>query len=204
MPYRPHSAYPSPYPPPSAVKKRPSWVWFVVGGLMMAAAAAIAVVTIVRIGLDISRSDAIFNASGAHTVTVPAGVERGLFIEGGNRLPRCDVSDSSGTPLDIRRPDSRFTFNEWVAVRVLDTGDGTLRFDCARGQVGQIRIAQVPSDGDLARAGVFGFFVPLLVGGIGFVMVLVTGILFYTRRPTAAYAPPPGWQPPTPGPPPTP
>src|SRR4051812_1974535 len=196
MPYRPHSEYPSPYQPQAVVKKRPSWVWFLVGGLLMVAAAVIAGVTFIRLGLDISRTDAVFPASGVHAVNLPADSQRGLYIEEGHTLPRCNVSDSSGNPLQFRRPDSRFTYNQWVAVRVFDTGSGSLQFDCGQGQSGQLRIAQVLTDGDLARAGVIGFFVPLVIGGIGFVIVLVTAILFFTRRrQNGPPGPPPGWQP---------
>ena len=200
MPYRPHSTYTSPYQPQAVVKKRPSWVWFGVGGLLMLVAAVIAGVTFIRLGLDISRTDAVFPASGVHAVSVPAGTERGLFVEEGRRLPRCSVSDTSGNPLQFRRPDSRFTYNQWVAVRIFDTGNGSLQFDCGQGQPGQLRIARVPTEGDFARAGILGFFVPLVVGGIGFVVVLVTAILFFTRRrpggtPGPPPGAPPGWQP---------
>jgi hypothetical protein len=172
-------------------------VWFLVGGLLMAAAAVIAGVTFVRLGLDIAHDDAVFRASGTHTVTVPAHAERGLFVVEGNPIPRCRVSDSSGAPVEFRVPDTRFTFNGWEAVRLFDTANGTLTFDCSQGGSGQFRIGRVPDGDELTRAGVIGFFVPLAVGGTGFLVVLVTGILFYTRRPTTAYAaPPPGWPPP--------
>jgi hypothetical protein len=196
MPYQ----QPSAYPPAPVVKKRPSWLWFVGGGLMMVAALVIAALTFIPLGLDIRRDDGVFPASGTHAVTVPAGAERAVFIRDGDPVPRCNVSDGSGTPLQFRSPDSRFTYNDWVAVWVFDTGDGSLRVHCARDQVGEVRIAQIPSDGDLARAVVLGFVVPLVVGGIGFLMVLVTGILFFTRRrrsgqPGPPPGAPPGWQP---------
>jgi hypothetical protein len=160
---------------------------------------------------DISRTDAVFPAVGSHTVTVPAGTERGLFVHQGQTIPRCEVSDGSGSPLHFRRPAERFTYNQWVAVRVFDTGDGTLVFSCAPGGGGAIRIASIPSGGDFARLGFLGVLLPLGLGGLGFVVLLVTTILWISRRPGAGtpgvpptgppsappYAPPSG--PPTDG-----
>jgi hypothetical protein len=195
MPYRPHSVYTSPLaPPPTSGKKRPSAAWFAVGAAMIVVAAVLFGVAMFHFIRDISRTDAVFPAVGSHTVTVPAGTERGLFVHQGQTIPRCEVSDGSGSSLHFRRPAERFTYNQWVAVRVFDTGDGTLVFSCAPGGGGAIRIASIPSGGDFARLGFLGVLLPLGLGGLGFVVLLVTTILWISRRPGAGTpGAPPGW-----------
>jgi hypothetical protein len=201
MPYRPHSAYPSPYESHLPVKKRPSWAWFVLGGLLMLVAVAIAGFTFGRLGWYIAKDDAVFAARGNHTVTVPPHTQRGIFVVEGAAVPRCQVTDGSGATVQFTRPDTRFTFDQWEVVGLFDTGDGTLTFHCHRSG-GQLRIGRVPSDHELGHAVVVGFVVPLVMGGLGFVIVLVTLIVWFRRRsqPTYAGPPPLGWQqPPPPG-----
>ena len=184
MPYRPHSEYRSPYPaPPPPVKRRPSAAWFAVGGVLVVAAVVIFGIAIYHFVRTIADSDAVFRATGSHAVTLPAGTERGLFVTDGRPIPRCQVADGSGSPLHFRRPAERFTYGEWVAVRVFDTGDGRLVFSCAPGVGGKIRIAMVPSQGDFARLGFLGVLLPLGLGGVGFVVLLVTTVLWFSRRP---------------------
>lgn len=207
LPYQPHSEYRPPYDaPPSPVKKRPSAAWFVVGGVLMVAAAVVFGIAIFHFVRDISHTDAVFRASGSHAVTLPAGTERGLYVPEGRPIPACQVTDGSGAPLDFRQPDGRFTYGEWVAVRVFDTGDGNLVFTCGGGVGGRIRIASVPTGDDFAWLGIVGVLLPLGVGGLGFVIVLVTSVLWFSRRPRqpgplygappgAAYGPPPGYPP---------
>jgi hypothetical protein len=217
MPYRPHSEYPSPYPamvPPA--KKRPSLAWFAVGTVLVVIAAVLFGLAVARFVRDIAHADAVFHASGTHQVTLPANAERGLFVREGRPLPRCQVSDGSGSPLQFRRPGEQFTYGDWIAVREFTTGDGNLTFTCPGGGRGQIRIAEVPSGSDFARLGLLGVLLPLGLGGAGFVVLLVTAILWFSRRPSAPpgappgpgpppgspYGPPSGWSPQGPQPPP--
>jgi hypothetical protein len=201
MPYQPHSAYPSAYPPQPVQKKRPSWVWFLVGGVIMAVGAVVAVVTLARFGIDLDRDDAVFEAKGSHVVEVPAHTRRGIFLVPTDPIPHCAVTHTDGTSIDLEPPASRFEYDEWEAEVVFDTGDGMLRFRCRGGADSLIRIAVVPERGDYVRVGILGVAVPLGLGGIGFLVVLVTGILWFARRPRPAYpAQPPGWQPPPPPP----
>jgi len=196
LPYQPHSEYRPPYAPPMRdAKSRPSAAWFVVGGVLMVVAGVVFGIAIVHFARTITHTDAEFPAVGSHAVTLPADTERGLYVLDGRPIPRCQVTDSSGAPLNFRRPDEQFTYNEWVAVRVFDTGDGNVVFSCGRGTGGRIRIAEVPSGDDFARLGFLGVLLPLGLGGVGFLVVLVTGILWFTRRPrppVPMYGAPPG------------
>jgi hypothetical protein len=199
LPYQPHSEYRPPYDGPSTpTKKRPSAAWFVVGGVLMVGAAVVFGIAIAHFVRDIRHTDAVFRATGSHAVTLPAGTDRGLYVPEGRPIPPCQVTDGSGAPLHFRQPDGRFTYGEWVAVRVFDTGDGNLVFTCGGGVGGRIRIASVPSGDDFAWLGVVGVLLPLGVGGLGFVVVLVTSVLWYSRRPrqpVLGYGAAPGYPP---------
>ena len=184
MPYRPHSEYRSPFDlPQRGQKKRPSVAWFVVGGVLMAAAVAVFAIGVAGFARTVTHTDAVFRAAGTHAITLPAGTERGLFVPEGRPIPACQVTDGSGAALHFRAPEERFTYGTWIAVRIFETGDGRLVFSCPLGAGGRIRVAEVPSGEDFARFGFLGVLIPLGLGGLGFVVVLVTGILFYTRRP---------------------
>jgi len=200
MPYRPHSEYPSPYPATAPLaKKPPSPAWFAVGTVLVVIATVLFGLAVARFLRDIAHSDAVFQASGTHLVTLPANDERGLFVREGRPLPRCQVSDGSGSPLQFHRPSERFTYGDWIAVREFTTGDGNVTFTCPPSGLGQIRIAEIPSGGDFARLGLLGVLLPLGLGGVGFVVLLVTAILWFSRRPSAPPGTPPGappgWQP---------
>jgi hypothetical protein len=202
LPYRPHSEYPSPYGwSTTPVKRRPSAAWFAVGAVLMVVAGIVFGVAIVRFVRDIADADAVFSASGVHEVTLPANAERALFVPDGRPIPRCQVSSAGGQLVQFRRPAEDFSYGDWVAVRVFDTGDGHLTFSCPLGGRGEIRIAEIPSEGDFARLGFLGVMFPLALGGAGFVVLLVTTILWFSRRPTSQIAGmPPGWPPgPQPG-----
>ncbi len=195
MPYRPHSEYPSPYASTPQVKKRPSGAWFGVGAVLLLVAGVVFGITIFRFVRDIAHADAVFQASGVHQVTVPPGTERAVFVSQGQRVARCTAQSSQGLPVLFRRPSEQFTYGDWVAVRVFDSGDGRITFTCPTRGVGEIRIGEIPSENDFARVGFLGILLPMGLGGIGFVILLVTTILWISRRPTAPPpGPPPGWQ----------
>jgi len=65
-------------------------------------------------------------------------------VREGRPLPRCQVSDGSGSPLQFHRPSERFTYGDWIAVREFTTGDGNVTFTCPPSGLGQIRIAEIP------------------------------------------------------------
>lgn len=192
-------AYPSPYQP-SMPKRRPSWAWFLVGGVLMALGVVVAAVVLGRFAVAVDRDDALFRATGTHDVILPPHEHRGIFVVETDPMAHCNVTHTDGSTIDLEPPTSGFTYRGWLAVRVFDTGDGMIRFQCRRGGAARIRIAMVPEHGDYVRARVFGLAVPGGLVGIGFLVVLINGILWFVRRPATTYPPPPpGWQPPPPG-----
>src|SRR3954452_14937581 len=184
LPYQPHSEYRPPSAlPPTPAKPRPSAAWFAVGGVLLVAGGGVFGGAMYQFVRTLAHDDAVFPATGSHAVALPPGSERGLFVPEGRPIPLCQVSDGSGAALHFRGPRERFTYGEWVAVRVFDTGDGNLVFSCAPGAGGEIRIAQIPSGGDFARLGFLGLLLPLGLGGLGFIVLLVTTGLWIVRRP---------------------
>jgi hypothetical protein len=192
-------AGPSPYPtqPAATVRKRPRAWWFALGGVLMVAAMVVFGIAIARFLHSIAHTDARFQAAGAHQVTLPAHVRRGVYGVESEPRPRCSAVDGSGAAIHFHAPDGSFTFDQWTALVIFDTGDGHLTFTCShRAGITDLRVAEVPSGGDLARLGLLGVVVPLVLGGAGFLIVLVTAILWFTRRrprPGPPYGAPPGY-----------
>jgi uncharacterized iron-regulated membrane protein len=191
-------AGPSPYPSPSfvPVKKRPRAWWFAVGGVLMVAAIVVFGISLARFLHTIAHTDARFPAAGAHQVRLPPHVQRGVYGVAAEPRPRCSAIDGSGATIHFHTPDGTFTYDQWTALVTFDTGDGQVTFTCShRAGITDLRVAQIPSGGDLARLGLLGVAVPLLLGGVGFLVVLIAGILWFTRRaprPGPPGGPPPG------------
>ena len=182
-------------PPPYAAppkKPRPRALWFVVGGVLLVLAPLVFVGALFSVLRPLTQEDAVFVADGqAHTVDLPAGEERALFYE--------DLSDASctgvganGDPIDLRPITGEFTYNEWTAVGRFDTGDGAVTFTCQSAEGDEeVRIAQLPSTGTFIAGLLVGLIVPLVLGLIGIVILIVTGVLWATRPPRTQKTGPP-------------
>lgn len=180
IPYRPHSAYPgSAPPPPGAAKPRPSAAWFAVGGVLLLVAAIFFGVAVVRLVHTFGHTDAEFSGPGPLELSVTPDVQRALYVKG--RF-RCRAVDSSGTAVQFRTPTGTATYGEWHWRATFDTGTGRLEFRCHG--PGSARISTVPDVGTVLSTLVLGILLPLVLGGLGFVVLLVTTVLWITRRPT--------------------
>lgn len=129
----------------------------------------------------------MFGADGGPVqVSLPAGQERAVFTTTDSGV-HCSATDGSGERVAFRSVTGEFTFNEWTALARFDTGDGDLTFTCADeiGTGGDVRIAQLPSGGSLVTAVVIGIIGPLLLGTLGFIVLVVTAVLYATRAPRA-------------------
>jgi hypothetical protein len=171
------------YPAPPR-RQRPRVVWFVVGGILLVLAPVIFVGAIFTVLRPLTQEDAVFAADGqAHQVSVDSGEERALFKESGSAV-QCVATNGSGTDVEFRRVSGSFTYNEWKAVARFDTGDGDLTFTCNSGSGSdRVRIAQLPSTGGFIAGILIGVIVPLLLGLVGIVMLIITGILWATGAP---------------------
>jgi hypothetical protein len=119
-------------------------------------------------------------------VSVTAGEERALFTPQGSSAT-CSVTDGSGTDLRLRGVSGEFTVNEWQAVARFDTGDGDLTVTCdGGGMTGEVRIGQLPSGGTFVAGLLVGILVPIVLGGAGLVVLIVTAVLYASRPPRPA------------------
>jgi hypothetical protein len=184
---------PQPFTPyaAGAPQPRPNALWFVVGAVLMVLGIVIGVVVIVVAVRNATVEDGVITANGqAAAVASPANQKRMLFVESGHTPPNCSLVDGSGQALLKRAilDDVTVTTHgqEWRAFAQIDSsGDGALTITCApvTGDVAQVRVGQpvdVASLGGTVLAGVGALG---LLGGSGFVVLLVTSILWFTRKP---------------------
>jgi hypothetical protein len=187
MPYRPHSEYRSPLAPPPrqsrAGKERPSAAWFVVGTALLAVAVAFVVISVHRYTHTLGDPDVEFVGDGTHRVTVPANVERAVFVDSERGGIRCSAAHGTGAAVTLLRPLGTATYGPWTEVATFDTGDGNLTFTC-HGAVGAGRVrVQAPPSLELMTSLSIGSWVGLYVGVPGLVILVITGVLWVKRRP---------------------
>jgi hypothetical protein len=185
-PYQPHSAYPgTPVPAAPGAKPRPSAAWFGVGITLILVAAVFAGVGIGRLVHTVTHREAEFSGAGLHRVTLTPHATRAVFLQTDARHFRCTAVDGSGQRVRFDRPDGTTSYGTWRWAATFDTGDGRLTFRCTSRGEGTVRIQGLPSVGMVFSTLFLGILLPLLLGGAGFVVLLVTTIL-WIARPRAA------------------
>ena len=191
QPYaQPHAQPYSPYERPP--RKRPRALWFAVGAVLVVLGLGIGFAVIVNAVKDATRTDGVITADGnPASIAAPPNETRMLFVESGHVAPNCILTDGSGQQLLMRAifGDSTVTTSgsEWKAFSQIDSsGDGNIAITCtptAVGDVARVRLGEpldVASVGGAVLAGVGAI---LVLGGAGFVILLVTTILWFTRKP---------------------
>lgn len=99
----------------------------------------------------------------------------------------CAVVDTgSGEELRGRAPSGSFTRSsngrEWEGVARYDAGSGRWEVTCPTA-LGEVEVGPSPAIGSFV-GGIFAtILVPLVLGGLGLVVLIVTGVLFATGRP---------------------
>lgn len=178
---RPYEGYPTPPASPPR-RKRPRTIWFFVGGALLVLAPVVFVGALFTVLRPLTQQDAVFSASGSPVqLELPAGQERALFTDSGVSAG-CSAVDGTGSPVELRPVTGDFTYNQWTAVSRFDTGDGEVTFTCADAGA-QLRIAQLPSTGGFVAGVVIGVVAPLVLGGTGLLVLLITTILYVTGAP---------------------
>lgn len=178
-----------PEPPPPAVKKRPGVRWFVVGGLLLVLAVAAFAVGLVLTLRSATGTDATFStADGPTSVEAEAGTDRMLFVPSGAPSPSCTVEDGEGT-RNLDRPSAGTTVttggHEWVGFATFESGDGHLTVSCetaGRSPV-DVRVGPTLGTGFVVGLGLT-ILLPLVLGLSGFAVLVVTTVLFVTRKPS--------------------
>lgn len=186
-PYGGQAPYGSTPPPPAAPqprRKRPRTVWFFIGGTLLVLAPVIFVGALFTVLRPLTQEDAVFTVGDSPVqVDLTAGEERALFTDTGVSAD-CSAVDGSGEDVEFRPVTGEFTFNEWTAVARFDTGDGDVTFTCAGPDAGsELRIARLPSTGGFVTGLVIGVVAPLVLGGMGMLVLIVTAVLYATGAP---------------------
>jgi hypothetical protein len=174
------------FPPPPAAKKRPGVRWFVVGGLLLVLAVAAFVVGLVLTLKAATHTDTTFStADGPATVEVEAGTDRMLFVPSGSGSPDCTVEDGSGART-LENPSASTTVttggDEWVGFATFDSGDGDLTITCDSAAPVDVRVGP-PLGAGFVVGLLLTILLPLVLGLSGFGVLVVTTVLFVTRRP---------------------
>ncbi len=185
-PYGAQPPYGGPSPQYAAPprRKRPRKIWFFIGGALIVLAPIIFVGALFTVLRPLTQEDAVFTAGDSPVqVDLPAGEERAVFSTDGAAIA-CTATDGSGEDLPLRGVTGEFTLNEWTAVARFDTGDGAVTFECDDLDTGvEIRIAQLPSTGVFVAGIVIGVVAPLVLGLVGFLMLIITAILYASGAP---------------------
>lgn len=165
-------------------RRRPRKIWFFIGGALIVLAPIIFVGALFTVLRPLTQEDAVFAVSDSPVqLDLPAGEERAVFSDRGVSAD-CSAVDGSGAELDFRPVSGDFTFNEWTAVSRFDTGDGDVTFTCeGLYPNSEVRIAQLPSTGVFVAGIVIGVVAPLVLGLVGFLMLIITAILYASGAP---------------------
>jgi hypothetical protein len=186
--YPPNPYQQPPYPQPPPKKPRPSGWWFVLGGGLMVAAVAVAVLLFALVFKEMFTTDASLRADGRpHQVSVPTDGDRMLWADTLEGEPDCVVVDTATREqLTLSSPSGEFQRNDQTGFARFDPGSGDLTILC-RGDGERVEVGPAPSVGGLVGGVLAAILIPMLLGSVGFIVVLVTGILWATRpaRPQA-------------------
>ena len=186
-------------PPPSYAapsRPRPRRAWFAVGGARLVLAAVVFVVglvTTVGRGTDTDVVALLRGPGQPVGAGVPVGEERMLFVPRGEPLPQCRVTDAEGREVPVRPTTVGTTVTTmgrtWTGVSTFTSPTAEIQVACST-PVAQLRIGS-PLGAGFAVGLLVTILVPLLLGGAGLAVLVVTTVLWSTRPPRPGSAPPP-------------
>jgi len=181
--YQPYGA-----PPPPPRRRRPSAWWFVLAVGLMVAGVAVGVTILVLTVKAFTETDATIDADGQpHRVSVETDMERIVWVDDDEPASCAIVDVESGEEVTYTgSPDASYTKDSrgrsWEGDRTFDPGSGDLEVTCdATG--GPIQIGPAPEFKDFFGGIALGIFLPFFLGGVGFLMLIVVGVLYATGRP---------------------
>ncbi|WP_161962364.1 hypothetical protein [Nocardioides speluncae] len=131
--------------------------------------------------------DGTFVVGEAVSVTSPAHQKRMLFVDkSASSDPDCTVIDGTGSARDLEELGVRVTVDNgdgvWRGLASFDSGDGDLTVTCTGEAETLMRIGPPAGPIDVLKV-MFPIFGSLVLGGIGGLILVVTGIRYATRRP---------------------
>ena len=195
-PYAGQPPSPAPYSsmPPPPPKKRPSPWWFGLGGVLLVLASialGVAGAMVIHFFVD---ADTSFPMVGVHRVELPAHTQRMVFSDGDTEGAFCSAHEPNGRRVSFNPlGDSSLPDHDVSDFARFDTGDGRLVFQCFGSAADTLWITAVPDFGSLVMLFLLGVLA-FVIGGLGVGVLLVTTVLWFSRRPTPPpYLPPPGY-----------
>ncbi|WP_341924392.1 hypothetical protein [Nocardioides psychrotolerans] len=185
-PYGGQQPYVAPPPPPR--RRRPSGWWFALGGAMVVGAIVAFIGLLVWTLTGFMDVDARITADDTPQ-SVVVDTESDVLLWADPSAPDLDcvvVDTSTGSEVRGRSPGGSFTRSldgrEWEGVARYDAGSGRLEVTCPAA-LGEVEVGPAPAIGSFV-GGIFAtILVPLVLGGLGLVVLIVTGVLFATGRP---------------------
>lgn len=171
---------------PRERRRRPSGWWFVVGGVLVLVAIVAFVALFAWTLTGFLDTDAKVAADGrAETVRLEGDDRRMLWLEDG-LSQTCVVTDpASGEEVATRSVTGDFSRSEgdtgWTGSVTFAPGSGSVEVTCTGG--GSVVVGPAPAIGSFVVGLLATILVPLLLGGSGVVVLIVTGVLFATGRP---------------------
>lgn len=172
--------------PPPKRRRRPSAWWFVVGGGLVVVAIVAFVGLFAWTLTGFLDTDATVDADGRpETVRLEGDDRRMLWLQD-DVAQTCGVADpDTGDEIPTRTVTGDFTRSEgddgWTGALTFGPGSGRVEITCTGG--GTAIVGPAPAIGSFVTGLLATIFVPLLLGGTGLVVLIVTGVLFATGRP---------------------
>jgi hypothetical protein len=183
-----YPAYGAPPPPPG--RRRPSAWWFVAAAGLMVAGVAVGVTVLVLTVKGFTGTDATIDVDGRpHTVSVPTDGDRMLWVVEGVTEPSCEIVDlESGDRISMEDPDASYNRDfgspgDQRGAWVFDPGSGRLEVTCSPPLATVVEIGPAPKFREFFGTIALGIFLPFFLGGVGFLMLIIVGVLFATGRP---------------------
>lgn len=176
-----------PYPPPAHPKPRPRKRWFFVGGALLALSIVALVIGAVLTFSSVTETDAVVDATATPVeVEVEPGEERMFFVPEEQPPVRCQLRDTDGDAIALYPPSGTVTVTAqgrtWLGVGTFtSTGpDVVVECDGTAGQV--VRIGAAFGFDTVGRL-LLAMAVPVGLGLVGATILLVTTILWVSRKP---------------------
>lgn len=185
----PPGHHPGTHPGAPSGKPRPSGWWFALGGTLMVAALVGFVVMFVLVLRSLLSVEATVAVDGEpHQVSVESDGDRIVYVDSEAPRPSCEVVDTrTGEEISLGGVNGEISRStggtDWEGAWTFDPGSGELEITCTSEAGGSIEIAEAPRVG-MVVGGIFLLIaIPLVVGFTGFIIVVITGILFVVRPP---------------------
>lgn len=167
--------------------RRPSERWLVISAVLVGLSVYGFFGSLAWLHTGATETDGEFwGGSGDERVASPPHEERMLF-ESFELGVDCTIRDGSGSERPLHKVDEEVTVlsggDKWTGVATFDSGDGDLTVTCidmVSGGDGPMRIG-TPEGTGYRIALVSSIAGPILVGGLGAMILILTTVLYFTR-----------------------